>query len=124
MEIRSRHRKAIEILASGARIEECAQAVGVSRQAIHSWLADVEFSKLLRRRESDEIKRLNARYIMASEKALEVLLNGLESRDESIRIRSASIIKSSLLKSIEMYDVYDLIEQLSEKVDQLALKRR
>jgi hypothetical protein len=84
----------------------------------------VEFSKLLRRRESDEIKRLNARYIMASEKALEVLLNGLESRDESIRIRSASIIKSSLLKSIEVHDVYDLIEKLSEKVDQLALKRR
>jgi transposase-like protein len=124
MEIRSRHRKAIEILASGARIEECAQAVGVTRQSIYSWLADAEFSKRLRRRESEEIKRLNARYIMASEKALEVLLDGLESRDESIRIRSASIIKSSLLKSIEVHDVYDLIEKLSEKVDRLSLRKR
>jgi len=69
----------------------------------------------LRRRESDKIKRLNTRHIMASEQALKVLLEGLESRNESIRIRSASILKAGVTKAIELHDLYDLIEKLEEK---------
>jgi len=97
------------------RLEECSQEVGVSRRSIYNWLNDDDFNKRLRERESEKIKRLNTRLIMASNRALEVLLEGLESRDESIRIRSASIIKSDLLKAIEIYDLYDRIEDLEVK---------
>jgi len=119
MKIRTRHRQAIELLASGMRLEECAQAVGVSRRAIYNWLEDREFSELLRRRESEEIERLNTRSIMAGDKALSVLLRGLESRSEAIRIRSASIIKSGMAKAIEVHDLYDRIDKIEDKVNRL-----
>jgi len=123
LKIRARHRQAIELLSSGMAIGECADQVGVSARSIYNWLEDDAFYKLLRRRESEKIKRLNAKYIMASEKALRVLLEGLESRDERLRIRSASIIKSSMAKAIEIYDLYDHIDRINEKIDRLALRR-
>jgi len=123
LKIRTRHRQAIELLSNGIAIGECADQVGVSSRSIFNWLEDDEFSKLLRKRESDKIERLNARYLMASEKALKVLLEGLESRDERIRIRSASIIKSGMAKAIEVHDLYDHIERINEKIDRLALRR-
>jgi len=104
-------------------IGECADQVGVSPRSVFNWLEDDEFSKLLRRRESERIERLNTRLIMASDKALEVLLEALESRDERIRVRSASIIKSSFLRALEVHDLYDHIERINEKIDRLALRK-
>jgi len=123
LKIRARHRQAIELLASGVAIGECADQVGVSSRSIFNWLDDDEFKRLLKARESEIIERLNTRLIMASEKALTVLLDGLESRDERIRIRSASIINSSFLKAIEVHDLYDHIDRINEKIDRLALRR-
>ena len=123
MKIRARHRQAIELLSSGVAIGECADQVGVTSRSIFNWLEDDDFSKLLRARESEKIKRLNTKYLMASEKALVVLLDGLESEDERIRIRSASIIKNGMAKAIEVHDLYDHIERINEKIDRLALRR-
>jgi hypothetical protein len=123
LKIRARHRQAIELLSSGVAIGECADQVGVSSRSIYNWLDDDEFKKLLKARESEIIERLNTRLIMASKKALTVLLDGLESRDERIRIRSASIINSSFLKAIEVHDLYDHIDRINEKIDRLAVRR-
>jgi len=123
MKIRSKHKQAIELLSSGMAIGECAIQLEVSPRSIYNWLEDDLFSKLLRARESDKIERLNTRLIMSSDKALSVLLDGLESRSESIRIRSASIINSSFLKALEVHDLYDQIERINEKIDRLALSR-
>jgi len=123
MKIRARHKQAIELLSSGMAIGECAQEVGVSARSIYNWMDDQEFSSLLRKRTSDKIERLNVRSIMASDKALSVLLDGLESRSESIRIRSASIIKRGMANAIEAFDLYSQIARIEEKVDRLALRR-
>lgn len=122
MKIRSRHKQAIELLASGLRLEECAQVIGVSRRALYNWLEDREFSELLRRRESEVIERLNARYIMAGEKALDVLLRGLESRSEAIQIRSASIIRSGMAKAIEVHDLYNRIDKIEKSLERYMRK--
>jgi len=123
LKIRSRHRQAIELLSDGMMIGECANAVGVSSRSIYNWLEDDEFSRLLRRRESEKIKRLNAKYIMASEKAFPVLLEALESRNESIRMRACSILRNGYYRAIEVHDLYDQIERIHEKLDQLAFRR-
>ena len=123
MKIRAKHKQAIELLSSGMAIGECAQAVGVSARSIYNWMDDQDFSELLRKRTSEKIERLNVRSIMASDKALSVLLDGLESRSESIRIRSASIIKRGMANAIEAFDLYSQIARIEEKVDRLALRR-
>jgi len=104
-------------------ITECASELEVSPRSIYNWLEDDQFSELVRRRESDKIKRLNAKCIIASEKALEVLLEALKSRSESIRVRSASILMSGMAKAIEIHDIYDQIERINKKIYQLALRR-
>ena len=124
MKIRARHRQAIELLSSGVMLGECADQVGVTSRTIYNWLEDDQFSRLLRKRTSEKIERLNTRSLMASDKALTVLLEGLESRNESIRIRSASIIKSGTPKLIEVFDLYSQIERINKKIDELALRRR
>ncbi len=124
MKIRARHHQAIEHLSSGMQLEECARMVGVTSRSIYNWCEDPEFSKLLRERESEKIRRLNTRHIMASERALEVLLNGLESRSESIRIRSAQVLKAGLSRSIELHDLYDIVEKLEVKFEATKHTRR
>jgi len=123
MKIRSKHRQAVELLSSGMAIGECADQLEVTSRSIYNWMDDPEFSELLRKRTSEKIERMNIKYLMASDKALSVLLDGLESRSESIRIRSASIIKSGMAKAVEVFDLYSQIDRIEEKVDRLALRR-
>jgi len=104
-------------------IGECADAVGVTSRSIFNWLEDDQFSRLLRKRTSEKIERLNTRSLMASDKALTVLLEALESRSESIRVRAAAIIKRGMSQAIEAFDLYSQIERIERKIDDLALRR-
>lgn len=108
----SRHYQAIELLSAGQQITVTAETVGVSRKTVYAWLDDDLFSSELKRRQSVYLRRLNTRLINGSERALEVLLAGLESESETIRIRSASIITANYLKVVEIENILERLDRL------------
>ena len=112
MELRAYHKQAIELLASGSRIEETSQSVGVTRRSVYNWLDDPTFAKALQKRQSEYIRRLNIKLITANEKALEVLLEGLESREENIKVRCASILIGKYHQTIELEDILQRLDEL------------
>lgn len=112
MNLRSQHRQAIELLASGKRIKDTADLVQVSERSVYNWLDDVQFSEALQKRQSVFIGRLNTRLIGMSEKALDVLSEGMESRDETIRIRCASIVASKYHRTVEFEDILQRLDRL------------
>jgi len=114
MNLKTKHNQAIELLASGKRIEETATMVSVTRRAVYNWLDDADFSDALRKRQSDYIRRLNTKLITLNEKALDVLSAGLDSRDESIRIRCASIVTGKYHKTVEFEDILQRIERIEK----------
>ena len=115
MKLRSKHRQAIELLASGKRIVETASAVGVTERTVSLWLVDPEFSRAYQKRQSEYIRRLNTRLISLNDKAMDVLEAGMESRDESIKVRCASIVASKYHVTVELEDILQRLERLERK---------
>jgi len=121
--MRAKQAQALELLALGASIEDASQEVSISRRSIHNWLNDPVFKKALEERKREIIEILNARMIGLNVRALDVLEDCMNSRNESIRLRSASFLASKLYESIEMSEVRDAIERINERIDQVASRR-
>jgi len=73
--------QAIELLAHGSSITECALKLAVSRRSIHSWLNNKEFKQALEDRKHELIECLNIRMVDLNEKALQVLEDCMSSRN-------------------------------------------
>lgn len=121
--MRSNKLQAIELLAHGSSIEDVSKEVNVTRRSIHNWLNDGEFKKALDERKSEIVERLNTRMIGLNEKALDVIENCMSSKNESIRLRSASLLNSKLFESIELSEINKAIERINERIDHIASKR-
>ncbi len=122
--MKAKHQKAIELLASGKRIEECALSVGVSRRSIYNWLNDQEFKSALDARKSEIIKALNDRLISMNGKALDVIDECMNSRNEAIRLKSASIVINKYGEALEVSDIKSQIERINKRIDQAGIIRR
>lgn len=122
--MRANRLQAIELLAHGSSIEDASKSLSISRRSIHNWLNDPEFMKALEIRKKEIIERLNIRMIGLNEEALDVLEDCMRSRNETIRLRSASYLNSKLFESIELGDIRKTIERINERLDALALQRR
>jgi len=122
--MKAKHQKAIELLASGKRIEECALSVGVSRRSIYNWLNDQEFKSALDARKSEIIKALNDRLISMNGKALDVIDECMNSRNEAIRLKSASIVINKYGEALEVSDIKSQIERINKRIYQAGIIRR
>lgn len=115
MELKSKHKQAIELLASGKQITDVAEMVSVQRRTIYNWLEDDVFSRAYQERQSAFIRRLNTRLIALNEKALDVLSKGMESDQESVRIRCAAIVANNYHKTVELEDILLRLERLEHE---------
>jgi len=112
--------QAIELLAHGSSITECALKLAVSRRSIHSWLNNQEFKQALEDRKHELIECLNIRMVALNEKALQVLEDCMSSRNESIRLRSASHVSARLAESLELGEIMESIIRINERLDELT----
>jgi transposase len=115
MNITAKHKQAIELLAAGQRITDVAELVNVERRTVYNWLDDPAFTRALQKRQSAYIRRLNTRLIALNEKALDVLAEGLDSRQENIRVRCAAIVAGKYHKTIEFEDILQRLERLENR---------
>lgn len=122
--MRAKLLQAIELLASGKRIEECALVIGVSRRTVHNWLNDPEFLSALDTRKSENVSALNDRLINLNDKALDVLEECMNSRNEQARLRSASIVIGKYHEALEASEIKAQIERINKRLDRMASTRK
>lgn len=121
--ISSKQLIAIEYLASGKRISEVSDLIGVSRRSISKWIKRDDFALALEASKRDAIKSLSMKLITLNEEALAVAQDCLHSRSESIRLRAVSIITNRLSDAIEISVIHDEIDRINQRLDNIQLKR-
>ncbi len=121
--MRSNKLQAIELLAQGHSIMECAQEIQVNRRSIHSWLLSPEFMNALETRKREIIESLNVRLIALNEKALDVIEDSLNSRNEIIRLRSASLLLAKYHEAVELSEIEEAIKRINARLDQMEMRK-
>jgi len=112
--IKTRKALALEVLSSGFSVEKASEVSHVSRQTIYNWLSQEGFKNELRKRQSILFQSLSKRLMNITVKALQVLEDCLDSRNESIRLRASGIALSSLKNVIDTADIEDRLTALEE----------
>lgn len=111
--------KAIELLAQGHSIVDCSKEIQVSRRSIHLWLLSPEFMNALETRKKEIIESLNLRLIALNEKALDVIEDCMDSRNENIRLRASSLLLAKYHESVELTEIEDAIKRINARLNLL-----
>jgi len=113
---KTRKALALEVLSSGLSVEKASEVSHVSRQTIYNWLSQKSFKNELRKRQSVLFQSLSKRLMNITVKALQVLEDCLDSRNENIRLRASGIAISSLKNIMELADFEERITELEESM--------
>ena len=107
---------ALEVLSYGQSVEKASEVSQVSRQTVYNWLSQESFKNELRERQSVLFQSLSKRLIGITVKALQVLEDCLNSRNESIRLRASGIALSGLKNVMELSDFEERLTRLEESI--------
>lgn len=114
--MKANRKTVLQALSTGASVAQASDLANVSRNTVYRWLQEEDFSRELKTLQDETLKRLSVRLIGLSEKALEVLGDGMESRNLTDRVRCASTLLNRLPAVAELADVERRIEILERRL--------
>jgi len=107
---------AIQELMRSRTCAEAARAAGVSRVTIYQWLKDDLFNAELDKQKNELIKRSSRKLAGALDQAVDVLIDLLEAKDQTVRRLSAGNLIDFCLKFSDITDIEKRIKALEETI--------
>ena len=108
---------AIQSLMRSRTCTEAAKAAGVSRVTIYKWLKkDDLFNAELDKQKNELIKRSSRKLAGALDQAVDVLIDLLEAKDQTVRRLSAGNLIDFCLKFSDITDIEKRIKALEETI--------
>ena len=106
---------AIEALSSGLSVEKASELSGVSRACVYKWLSLSDFQGELKEKQAEYFSRLSKRITALTFKALGVLENSIDSRDERIRLIASEIITARFPVILSLSDFETRLSALENR---------
>lgn len=107
--------QSIPIIISAKNINEGVKKAKIGRSTYYTWLSNPQykekieiFRKIMLNDSINELKQ-------SSQEAVNVLKNLLESKSETIRLRSAKYIIDTIIKYIEIEDIVERLEVIEQQ---------
>lgn len=114
--MKANRKTVLQALSTGASVKQASELANISRMTIYRWLQEEDYSRELKRLQDETLKRLSVRLIGLSELALDVLGEGLQSRNLGDRVRCAGLLLNRLPAVAELADVEKRIEILERRL--------
>lgn len=111
-----RQRKALEVLLVTGDVTQAASAARVSRQTVHNWLKQAEFSAALEEGERAALAGISRALVRLGEQATQTLENAMTTPEihPSTRVRAADIVLARLLQLRELVILEERVSKLEE----------
>lgn len=106
--------KAISLILSAKTLEQGCFQANISKQTFYNWLENPEFKNELTRQRNEVIQEGLSNLKISIKKAVEVLMDCLSSKDESVKRRAANDLLTHCLRLREIEEVEDRLQALEE----------
>ena len=106
--------KCIDILLLGKSISEVSRELNITRNTIYDWKKDVNFVSELNKRQRELREVIKYDFLSLNKDAIETIKKSLQSKNETLRLKSAIFI----------LDKIDTIDIGSDNIDQLKHDER
>jgi transposase-like protein len=118
MSLSPRKRRAVLALVEHGSVVRAADEVGISRQALHRWIKEPEFSQALREASSNMVEQASRRLTHLMLRAVDALEFVLKSSTSNTRekLRAAELILSHGVRLRELSELESRIVELEHKV--------
>jgi DNA-directed RNA polymerase specialized sigma24 family protein len=110
----------IDFLSEGWTHQRTAETLGISTKTIQRRLTHRVFSDEVSRRRRYRIMRLGGQLVVASNRAIDVLADALESDDPKVNLRAASLVLDHGMRHRRAEDEQELARRQDELERQLA----
>ena len=112
----TRQVRAIEALLTSATITEAAEACGIGRRTLHTWLEDPSFRAALATAESDAISEAVRGLVGDMRENFSTMRQiRRDSESEILRLRAAALLDASLLKWREIASIEERLVALEAR---------
>lgn len=111
-----RQRKALEMLLVTGDVTQAASAARVSRQTVHNWLKQAEFTTALEEGERLALAGISRGLVRLGEQAIQTLEGAMADKDihPSTRVRAADVVLARLLQLRELVILEERVSRLEE----------
>ena len=116
MSLTPRKRRAVLALVEFGEVSRAAQAVGISRQALHRWIKEPEFARELHQASGEMVIQVSRRLTSLMLQAVDELENLLQSDIPRDKLRAADLILSHGIRLRELTEIESRILELERKV--------
>jgi hypothetical protein len=108
-------RAALALVEHGA-VSRAAESCGVSRQALHRWMLDPEFTAYLHQVSGDAVTAASRRLVSLMDGAIDALMQILDSGSIRERMRAAELIITHALRLRELTDIEERLTLLERSI--------
>lgn len=106
--------KAISLILSAKTLEEGCRQADISKQTFYNWMVNPDFKDELTRQRNEVIQEGLSNLKTSIKKAVAVLMDCLNSKDESVKRRAANDLLTHCLRLREIEEVEDRLQALEE----------
>lgn len=110
--------KAIHYILESNSIREAAKKVRVSRGTLYNWMREESFNERLKKERQDLFNWSLSLLKQATQKAVNELINLLNSKDETTRRLTAKEIINLSLRTIEIKQLEERITEIEQIIEQ------
>jgi hypothetical protein len=114
--LRDKQLKAISLILSAKTLEEGCRQAGISKQTFYNWMDNCEFKNEITRQRNEVIQEGLTNLKTSIRKAVNVLIECLESDDASVKRRAANDLLTHCLRLKEIEEVEDRLQALEEVI--------
>jgi hypothetical protein len=123
LSLTKRQLQALPYLLSCPTYEEAARRSGVCVKQIHEWLQQDHFRNELSKRRSEIFQEALSTLKSATSQAITTLVNILSEPDPRLRLSAADKILSNTLKSVELIEFEERLQQIEHQVQYSTHKK-
>lgn len=118
MTLRSKQRKALEVITAGGTVAQAAASAGVTETTIYNWKTEDAFKQALQDANSRILSDTVTALTVASVRAVEILIEVAEDTEAppGTRVSAARAILDSTIKVRELYDLEQRIADIESRV--------
>jgi hypothetical protein len=118
--LNDRQLKAISLILSAPTLEKGCGKAQISKQTFYNWLENPDFKAELTRQRNEVIQEGLSNLKTSIKKAVDVLMDCLNSTDKSVKRRAANDLLSHCLRLREIEEVEDRLQ----KIEEIIIRRK
>jgi hypothetical protein len=111
-----RQLQAMSLILSATTIEEGCRTAGISKQTFYNWMDNPDFKSELTRQRNEVIQEGLSNLKRSIKKAVDVLMDCLNSKDDFVKRRAANDLLTHCLRLREIEEVEDRLQALEEVI--------